>query len=277
VRENHQHCETLLRGEDHDRWLATLFAPAERRPHLHALYAFDREIARIPHMVHEALAGEMRLQWWRDALAGEARGDAAAHPVAAALNDTIARCDLPTGPLIELIDARAHDLYEEPFKTLAACEAHGRQTASAILVLAARILAPAAMVDDVAAPGGVASALGALLQVFPHDAARGRIFLPLDVLGRHAVRREELGTGRTSPELLAAVAEIAGTARARLDQAGRAWDAVPADARPAFLPLALVGPLLTRLARNRDPFRPTGLAPWRCQWLMWRAARRGVF
>jgi phytoene synthase len=228
-------------------------------------------------MVHEALAGEMRLQWWRDALAGEARGDAAAHPVAAALNDTIARCDLPTEPLVELIDARAHDLYEEPFATLAACEAYGRQTAAAIFALAARILAPAAAVEEVAAPGGVASVLAALLQFFPHDAARGRIFLPLDALERHGVRRADLGAGRTSPELLAAFAEIAGTARVRLDEAGRAWDAVPAGARPAFLPLALVGPLLTRLARNRDPFRPTGLAPWRHQWLLWRAARRGAF
>jgi phytoene synthase len=277
VRENYQHCETLLREEDRDRWLSCLFAPAERRPHLHALYAFDREIARIPHMVHEALAGEMRLQWWRDALAGEARGDAAAHPVAAALVDTIARCDLPSAALVGLIDARAHDLYEAPFATLAACEDYGRQTASAIFAVAARILAPAAAVDDVAAPGGVASALAALLQFLPHDAARGRIFLPLDVLDRHGVRRGELGAGRGSPELLAAFEQIAGTARARLDEAGRAWDAVPVDARPAFLPLALVGPLLTRLARNRDPFRPTELAPWRRQWLMWRAARRGAF
>src|SRR5215813_9083141 len=106
MRENYAHCESLVREQDRDRWLAGLFAPADRRPHLHALYAFDREIAVLPQRVNEALAGEMRLQWWRDALAGEARGDASAHPVAAALLDTVACCALPFESLNALIDAR---------------------------------------------------------------------------------------------------------------------------------------------------------------------------
>jgi 15-cis-phytoene synthase len=277
MRDNYRHCESLVRDEDRDRYLASLFAPADRRPHLHALYAFDRELALIPHRVREALAGEMRLQWWRDALAGEARGDAEAHPVAAALLDTIAHCKLPLEPFNALIDARAHDLYDEPFATLDAREAHARATTATIFELAARILDPAASVGDVAVPGGIASALVGLLQSFPHDAARGRIFLPRAVLDRHGVRQEQVGAGRTSPELVAAFREIAGKARARLDEAAGAWDAVSPKARPAFLTLAVVKPLLARLARNRDPFRPVGLAPWRRQWLLWRAARRGAF
>jgi phytoene synthase len=276
MRANYQHCESLVRDGDRDRWLACLFAPAERRPHLHALYAFDREIALVPQRVHEALAGEMRLQWWRDALAGEARGDAAANPVAAALLDTMARCGLPPAALGGVIDARANALYEEPFATLEACAAYGRQTASAILELAARILDPAAAVGEVAGPAGTAAAFADLLQAFPHDAARGRIFLPLDVLERHGVPREEVIRRRTGPPLVAAFREIVGRARTQLDDAGRAWHAVSPGARPAFLPLAPVRPLLARLARSRDPYRPARLAPWRRQWLIWRAARRGA-
>ena len=37
-------CESGLREKDRDLWLTTLFAPAERRRHLHALYAFWLEI-----------------------------------------------------------------------------------------------------------------------------------------------------------------------------------------------------------------------------------------
>jgi 15-cis-phytoene synthase len=273
---NYRHCESVVREGDRDRYIAGLFAPPGRRPHLHALYAFDRELALIPHRVHEALAGEMRLQWWRDALAGETRGDAAAHPVAAALLDTVARCGLATEPLNAMIDARANELYEEPFATIEDCAAYGRQTASTVLTLGARVLDPAAEVGAAACPAGVASAFAGLLQSFPQDAARGRLFLPLDVLNRHAVRRDELGAGRTSPQLRAAVAEIIETARAQLAAVRRAWDAVPSGARPAFLPVAPVEPLLARLARNRDPLQPTGLAAWRRQWLMWRAARRGA-
>jgi hypothetical protein len=46
-------------------------------------------------------------------------------------------------------------------------------------------------------------------------------------------------------------------------------------AMPAFLPLALVSAELARA--GADPSKPVKLSPWRRQWLLWRAARRGVF
>jgi phytoene synthase len=247
MRANYQHCESVVREGDRDRYIASLFAPADRRPHLHALYAFDREISLVPHRVHEALAGEIRLQWWRDALAGEARGDAAAHPVAAALIDTVARCALPREPLEHLIDTRALDLYDDPISTLDELAAHARGSASTIYHLAARILDRDAAVAEVAAAAGIATMLAALLQGAAHR--------PMSV----------------------APAELARRARAELDQARRHWDVVTPAARPAFLPLALVRAELARFGRGGDPSKPVKLAPWRRQWVLWRAARRGVF
>src|SRR5580658_5344492 len=121
----YRHCAMLVREEDRDRYIAALFVPAERRPYLHALYAFDIEVRRIGHVVREALAGEIRLQWWRDAIAGRVPEQVAAHPVAAALSDTIARCALPTEPIERLIDARALDLYDDPLSTLDELEEYG--------------------------------------------------------------------------------------------------------------------------------------------------------
>src|SRR5262249_16107802 len=95
------HCEALVRAADKDRFLATLFAPAEHRAALHALYACNIEIARVRELVHEPLAGEIRLQWWSDVLHGVGRGEVEANPVAAALLGAIARYRLP----IELLDA----------------------------------------------------------------------------------------------------------------------------------------------------------------------------
>jgi phytoene synthase len=247
MRENYQHCESLVREHDRDRWLASLFAPADRRPHLHALYAFDRELSLVPHRVHEALAGEMRLQWWRDALAGEARGDAAAHPVAAALIDTVARCRLSTAPLDALIDARAHELYEEPFATIEACAAYGEQTASAIIALAARILDRDAAVAEVAVPAGIAATLVDLMQSPAHRETKIAI-TPADLIAR---------------------------TRAELDRVRRHWHVVSPAAMPAFLPLAVVSAELARASRGADAIKPVRLAPWRRQWLLWRAARRG--
>jgi phytoene synthase len=277
MQDAYAHCEALVREADKDRFLASLFAPADRRPHLFALYGFNVEIARVGQVAHEPLAGEIRLQWWRDALSSRAPGDAAANPVAAALLDTIARCGLPVAPLDALIDARARDLYDDPIMTVSELEAYGRATASTLSGMAARILDRGAAPDDMADPAGIAYALGGLLKAFPQHAARGQLYVPIETLERHGGARAEVIAGTAGASLRAALAEIASRARERLAQAARHWPSVPPAARPAFLPLAWVAPLLARIERNSDPFAPIDLPQWRRQWLLWRAARRGVF
>src|SRR5215470_13788315 len=93
--DNFAHCENLVRAGDKDRWLAALFAPTDRRPHLYALFAFNLEIARVRELAREPMAGEIRLQWWREVIAGTRPGEAAANPVAAALVETVAGRGLP--------------------------------------------------------------------------------------------------------------------------------------------------------------------------------------
>ena len=58
---NFEHCAALVREVDRDRYLATLFAPAEHRDALYALYAFNVEIARVRELAREPLPGEIRL------------------------------------------------------------------------------------------------------------------------------------------------------------------------------------------------------------------------
>ena len=81
------YCAELVRTADRDRFLASLFAPAEHRAALHALYAFNVEVARVREVAREPLPGEIRLQWWSDVLNGERAGEASANPVASALLD----------------------------------------------------------------------------------------------------------------------------------------------------------------------------------------------
>src|SRR6266511_6376727 len=129
------HCEGLVRVADKERFLTTLFAPAEHRPALLALYAFNLEIARIREVAHEAVAGEIRLQWWSDVLGGAGRGEVAAHPVAAALLATMARYRLPPERFKVLIDTRRFDLYDEPMATLADLEAYADGAAASLIAL----------------------------------------------------------------------------------------------------------------------------------------------
>ena len=61
-------CAQEVRLHDWDRYLFTLFAPADVREDLFTILAFNTEIARIPDMVSEPLLGRIRLQWWQDSI-----------------------------------------------------------------------------------------------------------------------------------------------------------------------------------------------------------------
>ena len=271
---NFAHCEQIVRDGDPDRYWATLFAPADKRPYLYALYAFNFEIARVRESVREAMVGEIRLQWWRDALQGEARGDVRANPVAAALDDTVVKFRLPRQALVDLIDARVFDLYEDPMPTLNDLEGYCGETSSSHIRLATLILAegrdPGG--SDAAGHAGVAYAIAGLLRAFPWHARGGQVYLPKDILDRHGVVREDIVTGRGGPGLLGALADMRAVARRHLAQARTLKGSVPAAMRPAFQPLALVEPSLRAMERgDYDAFRTAVELPqWRRLFALWR-------
>jgi phytoene synthase len=95
-----------VRSESPDCYLATLFAPAEKRRSLIALYAFDNELARIPRIVSEPMAGLVRLQWWDDMIDGLQRGRSVGHPVVAELMHAVTIDGLDAQDLKRLIDGR---------------------------------------------------------------------------------------------------------------------------------------------------------------------------
>jgi 15-cis-phytoene synthase len=271
------HCEALVRVADKDRFLAALFAPAEHRGALHALYAFNIEIARVRENIREPLAGEIRLQWWNDAIAGEAAGDVQANPVAATLLAAVARYRLPSELLTGLIAARRFDLYNDPMRQLADFNDYARATSSALIELSARVLDSDDMpgLGPLALHAGLGYAIAGLLQAFPVHAARGQLFLPLEVLERHGVQRQDFAARQATPELRTAFAEMRLQARQHLAQAARLADGIPAAGLPALLPVALVRAVLDHMERDDyDPFAPVAMPQWRRQWRLWRAARR---
>jgi phytoene synthase len=270
------YCENLLRAGDKDRWLASLFAPADRRTHLHALYAFNLEVARVRELAREPMAGEIRLQWWREVIVGTRPGEATANPVAAALVETIARRDLPIQTFLDLIEARAFDLYNDPMPSLDAFAGYGRRTASGVIELAARVLDPDRAGDEFAGPAGIAYATTGLLRAFALHASRGQVYLPADVLARHGADVSDILAGRTTNALRAALAELRGFTREHFDMFEARWRALPRAVAPALLPVALVPGYLKRMERHDyDPFKtPVEVPQWRRQWILWRAARK---
>src|SRR5690349_4119565 len=103
-------CRDTVRKYDPDRYLSALFAPADKRPLLFALYALNHELARVGEIVREPMMGEIRLQWWRETIEGARENKPRAHDIARALSELFSRADLPTSLFDAMIGARAFDL-----------------------------------------------------------------------------------------------------------------------------------------------------------------------
>jgi phytoene synthase len=133
-----------VRRVDPDRWFASRFITDKgARARVIALYAFDHELARASAVTTNDLAAEIRLTWWREALAEiYAGGDLRRHPVAEALAAAVRAADLPREPFEAMIEARIQSLGRGRFEMKDAFAwAEGAQ--GGLARLAARSLDPA--------------------------------------------------------------------------------------------------------------------------------------
>lgn len=134
--------DALVRRVDPDRWLASRFiADPKARADVVALYAFNYELARVAGGVSNALMGEIRLTWWREAMEElAARRPPRKHPTV----EAVAAAGYPPGALAEMAEARMADLDATPFATEAQVLAYLDATAGAVMMLAAWRLDPKA-------------------------------------------------------------------------------------------------------------------------------------
>jgi phytoene synthase len=272
---NFEYCTSLVHEADRDRYLSTLFAPVQHRDALFALYAFHVEIARVRDLAREPMPGEIRLQWWREVLSGLRGGEAAANPVAAALLETLGNYRLGSERLIALVDAHGFDLYDEPMASATDLEIYGIKTQSVLFAMAAEILgSKGAAGEMVTLDAGIAYAIAGILHGFARHASRRQLYVPLDVLNRLRVNREEIFAGQSSAGLLAALADMRALARKHLATAQAKLKDAPPEILPALLPAALVAPALRRMEKpGYNPFTMEPAPAWRRQWWLWRAAR----
>ena len=248
----------VAKDGDPDRYAASLFVPPEARAPLFALLAFNVELARIAGLVKEAQLGEIRLQWWREALARGLAGEATGHPVADAIAAAAHACGLPAKGLGELIDARHFDVSMRRMPDEAALDDYLDKTAGTLFRLTAKIVDPALtaqVIDNAAKTAGAAYGLTGLMRALPVHLSQGRVDLPEDALRRHGVAASALLTGEGSEGLNALLRAWRDKARAALAAANQEIAALAPHARSAFLPLALVEPYLAAVERTSDPLR----------------------
>jgi len=268
-----------VHAADHDRYLTALYAPAEKRDALFSLYAFNAEIAGIRDRIHEALPGEVRLQWWRDLIAVDNDDAAIGHPVADALKATISAHRLPKLAFDNMLEARIFDLYDDPMPSRTDLEGYCGETAAALIQLAAMVLDPveAPRFAELAGRAGCAQAMTGLLLLLPLHRKRGQCFVPAEILAAAGSTPEEFVASDGGPGAQRAVAALIALAREHLSAFERGAAALPVALHPAFLPLALSRAYLDRMEGSRQsPLDGVArLSALRRHWLLLRRASKG--
>lgn len=169
-----QACADIVAKGDPDRHLAAMAAPVAAREVLFPLYAFNVEVARAPWVGSEPMIGEMRLQWWRDALEEIAEGRAVRkHEVTTLLAETL---DAQAATLLDgAVAARRWDLYTDAFEDAAHLHAYLNATGGRLMWVAARALGAPDDLQSRVQSFGKAAALARFLQAVPELEARGRV------------------------------------------------------------------------------------------------------
>lgn len=222
-----------VRRHDEDRWLASRFAPADVRARLIGIYAVNDEIARTAEVVTQPGIGDIRLAWWREALAEVAAGATPrAHPALQAYAEAAQHASLPHAAAERLIAARARDFDAAPFATWADVDAYLDATAGGVIRLA------------IAACGGSPEA---------HEAFTREAGVAWGGVGLLRAEGFWRARGRTwAPREGGAAEELRARARASLDRARRQAPVLPSSLFPAVGYLALAPRYLSALERGRS-------------------------
>jgi len=130
-----------LKSVDPDRVRAAVFADKAGRERLQLLYAFHYELAKVPELVSEPMIGQIRYQWWRDAVAEIYESKPVRqHEIATPLTDMLLEYEVPRFWVDRLIDGRERDLDPRPFANLEEAKDYCRQTSGVLMQIAVKLL-----------------------------------------------------------------------------------------------------------------------------------------
>jgi phytoene/squalene synthetase len=228
-----------IRDYDRDRFVASLFLPADVRHDVHALLAWNLEIARIRETVSEQMVGFIRLQWWREAMEDLFAGTVRQHEVLQSLAPIVASEKLALADFDAILQAREQDFAEAPIETMQGLEAYLQGSSTQLLAMIAKLAGEEADDASLEALGVLWGGLG-VLRALPHHGKHGVWLLPT------------IGPGASRD----AVQKSVNTLLERLNQVSHGLDAL---ALPRSLkPYGVLAPRWLRRANKMHDFE--GLA-----------------
>jgi len=189
--EDYAHCAEVTRQSSSNFYYAFMLLPAERRRALYAVYAFCRFVDDI---ADDGAAAQpaVLLERWREELRKVFSG-AVERPVSRALAANVRRFNIPQRYFEEVIDGVEMDLTRKRYATFAELSLYCRRVASAVGLICIEIFGYRNSATRVYAERlGLAFQLTNILRDVREDAARDRIYLPLEDLERFGVTEKEI-------------------------------------------------------------------------------------
>lgn len=197
------YCHSLVKASGSSFYYAFLFLPRSKREAIEAVYAFCRVVDDVVDQPKPETHALAELRQWRDELdacyAGRPR-----HPILQAVAEAVGRYRLPRTHFEDLLDGVEMDLVCRRYPTFEALSDYCYRVAGVVGLLCVEIFGyrnPA--VRDYAVRQGLAVQLTNILRDLKADGARGRIYLPLEDLGRFGYTEAELLRGVYSPAFVA--------------------------------------------------------------------------
>jgi phytoene synthase len=208
--------ERLTRSSGSSFAYALRILPRPKREAMYALYAFCRVVDDC--VDEDDGEGEAGLRRWSEEIRRCYAGRPET-PLGAELAGAVARFPIPEERLQEIVEGCGMDLAERRYASYADLEVYCRRVASAVGLAAIEIFGyrdPATR--DFAVHLGLALQLTNILRDVAADAARGRLYLPLEDLTRFGVAEDEVmrpsTRGARRPEVDALLAFDGGRALA---------------------------------------------------------------
>jgi phytoene synthase len=243
-------CAEITRRASSNFYYAFMLLPAERRRALYSVYAFCRFVDDIADDDSVREPAQM-LARWREEL-GEVFGGKPARPISRALADNVGRFHIPRRYFEEVIDGVEMDLTRHRYQSFDELELYCRRVASAVGLICIEIFGYRNPATRIYAENlGLALQLTNILRDVGEDAARGRIYVPLEDLARFGVAEQEILEGAYSERFRSLMEFEANRTRAFYSEAERA---LPPEDRPTMLAAEgmrlIYAALLERIVRS---------------------------
>lgn len=269
------HARAVAAASGSSFYWAMRLAPRRRRRAMYAIYAFCREVDDIADGAGAESEKRRLLDRWRTEIEELCRGGRPTGLTARALRAPVAEFGLRREDFLAVIDGVAMDVGPaRPAPPLAELELYCRRVAGAVGLLAVRALgAVSPRAEDFALALGTALQLTNILRDLREDAARGRLYLPGELLAEAGIEAVSPQAVLAHPELPGVCTALARMARARFGEAAAALAECPdRPLRPAVAMMVNYLRLLDRLERRgwRRLDEPVGVSRTMRLWLAFR-------